>query len=124
MTLEEGRGLYSLRKKKFLVAGNYSRSSNSSESVIRSSCLGDEAQQSFGRSMSQASFVRALVTEQVLDVADIDAGSIQIRRTLRAKIAQTEVSHARGFDVARRNIAPMPSTVSHSHHHHSKPDVH
>src|SRR5215831_14976065 len=36
----------------------------------------------------------ALVTEQVLDVADVDAGSIHIRRTLRAKIAQTEVFHA------------------------------
>jgi len=53
----------------------------------------------------------ALVTEQVLDVADVDAGSIHIRRTLRAKIAQTEVFHARGFDVAPKHRADAVNCV-------------
>ena len=53
----------------------------------------------------------ALVTEQVLDVADVDAGSIHIRRTLRAKIAQTEVFYARGFDVAPKHRADAVNCV-------------
>jgi len=53
----------------------------------------------------------ALVTEQVLDVADVDADSIHIRRTLRAKIAQTEVFHARSFDVAPKHRADAVNCV-------------